>query len=156
MIKQKHGKIINFSGGGSTSPRPNFTAYACAKTAVVRFTETLALEVLPYGIDINAISPGVVATSMMQEIISSGRKAGELEISIAKKALEQGATDPAIPAQLIVYLASEKSNGLTGRLISAVWDDWKKFDSSIGEITESSLYTLRRIDGRNFTAVSSK
>ncbi|MFH1371006.1 MAG: SDR family oxidoreductase [Planctomycetota bacterium] len=156
MIKQKRGKIINFSGGGATSPRQNFTAYACAKTAVVRFTETLALEVAPYGIDVNAIAPGAVATSMIREIVNSGQKAGLPELDSANKIMRQGGTDPHLPAQLIVFLASEKANDLTGRLISAVWDDWRKFDGQISRIVNSPLYTLRRIDGRNFTAVISK
>ena len=156
MIEQKRGKIINFSGGGATSPRPNFTAYACAKTAVVRFTETLAIEVAPYGIDVNTIAPGAVATSMIREIVNSGQKAGLSELDNADKIMRQGGTDPHLPAQLIVFLASERSDGLTGRLISAVWDNWQKFDGQISQIVDSPLYTLRRIDGRNFTAVAPK
>ena len=44
------GKIVLFSGGGAAAAFPNFTAYACGKAAVVRFAETLALEVAPFGI----------------------------------------------------------------------------------------------------------
>jgi NAD(P)-dependent dehydrogenase (short-subunit alcohol dehydrogenase family) len=156
MIKRKQGKIINFSGGGATSPRPNFSAYACAKTAIVRFTETLALEVAPYGIDVNTIAPGAVATSMIKEIMKAGVKAGAKELEIANKIMQKGGTDPYLPAKLIVFLASDKSNGLTGRLISAVWDDWNAFDGRIKQIVDSSLYTLRRIDDRNFTEVAAK
>ena len=44
MRERGYGKIVNLSGGGATAPRPNFSAYAAAKVAVVRFTETLAQE----------------------------------------------------------------------------------------------------------------
>jgi len=150
MIDKKRGKIINFSGGGATSPRPNFSAYACSKVAIVRFTETLAIEVKDYGIDVNAIAPGGVNTRMMEEIIKAGNKSGETELSGAIKQSQKGGTSPELAAELVVFLASEHSNGLTGRLISAIWDDWKNFDKNISEITNSSLYTLRRIDSRNF------
>ena len=52
------GKIINLSGGGATGPRPFFSAYAAAKTAVVRVTEILAEELRSFQIDVNAIAPG--------------------------------------------------------------------------------------------------
>jgi 3-oxoacyl-[acyl-carrier protein] reductase len=156
MVKKKQGKIINFSGGGAAGPRPNFSAYACAKTAIVRFTETLAIEIAPYGIDVNAIAPGAVATSMIQEIMKTGDKAGPEELKDAEKIMRQGGTDPLLPAELVVFLASEKSDGLTGRLISAVWDDWKNFGGRINQIADSALYTLRRIDGRNFISAENK
>lgn len=153
MIAKKRGKIINFSGGGATSPRPYFSAYACSKTAIVRFTETLAIEVKDYAIDVNAIAPGAIPTTMLEEIIRARNKAGEKEFSDAVECVQKGGTSPELAAELAVFLASEYSNGLSGRLISAVWDDWKNFDKKISEITNSHLYTLRRIDGRNFIEV---
>ncbi|HHT9125292.1 MAG TPA: SDR family NAD(P)-dependent oxidoreductase [Candidatus Brocadiia bacterium] len=150
MIGKRQGKIINFSGGGATSPRPNFSAYACSKAAIVRFTETLAMEVKDYGVDVNAIAPGAVNTRMMAEIINAGDKSGKKELSETIERSQKGGTPPELAAELVVFLASEHSNGLTGRLISAVWDDWKNFDENVDEITNSSLYTLRRIDKKNF------
>ena len=58
----RYGKIINLSGGGATNPLPGISAYAASKAAVVRFTETLALEVKEFGIDVNAVAPGALAT----------------------------------------------------------------------------------------------
>ncbi len=43
-----YGKIVNLSGGGATNPMPNISAYAASKAAVVRLTETLALELQPF------------------------------------------------------------------------------------------------------------
>jgi NAD(P)-dependent dehydrogenase (short-subunit alcohol dehydrogenase family) len=151
MVEKKKGKIINFSGGGATSPRPNFSAYACSKAAIVRFTEVLAIEVKDYNIDVNAVAPGAVYTRMLEEIIKAGNRAGKKEFSEAIKIKQKGGTSAEIAADLVVFLSSPDSDGLTGRLISAVWDDWKNFDEkTIAEISNSSIYTLRRIDGKNF------
>jgi len=150
MIDKRRGKIINFSGGGATSPRPNFSAYACSKAAIVRFTETLAMEVKYFGIDVNAIAPGAVNTRMIREIVDAGNKAGEKELTEAIIISQKEGTSPELAAELAVFLASKNSDGLSGRLISAVWDDWQNFDKNISNIKKSSLYTLRRIDGRNF------
>ncbi|MBI5051061.1 MAG: SDR family oxidoreductase [Nitrospirae bacterium] len=146
MIKKRRGKIINLSGGGSTSPRINFTAYGTAKTAVVRFTETLAEELKDYNIQVNTIAPGAVNTKMLSEVLEAGDAAGKKELDEAKVRAEKGGTPPELAAELALFLASDKSNGLTGRLISALWDDWRNFnDDTINQVMKSDKYTLRRI-----------
>jgi len=154
MIKRKKGKIINFSGGGATSSRPNFSAYACSKTAIVRLTEILSDEVKKYNIQVNAISPGAVNTKMLEETLKAGKKAGKKEMIEAKKQLKNGGTSPEKAAELILFLASDKSDKLSGKLISAKWDDWKKWDEEkIKKIIRSSNYTLRRIDNKYFKEI---
>lgn len=145
MIKNRQGKIINLSGGGATSPRPYFTAYAASKAAVVRFTETLAEEVKEFNIQVNAISPGAVNTRMLEEIIAAGEMAGERALAEAKRQKETGGTPPEKAADLAVLLASDESNGLTGRLISAVWDDWQGIVQKMQKTMSTDLYTLRRV-----------
>lgn len=149
FMNKKFGKIINFSGGGATCSRPNFSAYAAAKAAVVRFTETLAEELKDYNVDVNSIAPGPINTEMLNEILLAGKGiVGKKEYTEAIKRKKNGGSSPQKAAELSVFLASDKSNGLTGRLISAVWDDWKNID--INKIKKSSLYTLRRIDEKNY------
>ena len=146
MIEQRSGKIINLSGGGATGPRPNFSAYAASKAAVVRLTETLAEEVRPYNIQVNAIAPGAVNTRMLDEVLVAGRAAGE-ELSAAQRRQGQGGTPPELAAALVVFLASAGSAGLTGKLISAPHDDWQHWDAGrIAELAGSPWYTLRRLD----------
>ncbi|MBF0595694.1 MAG: SDR family oxidoreductase [Candidatus Omnitrophica bacterium] len=149
MMARKYGKIINFSGGGAASPRPNFSAYACAKAAVVRFTETLAFEMKEYGVDINAIAPGPVNTHMTQEVVDAKDAAGAGEFQQAVQRLQDGGVSVDKAVDLVLFLGSERSDGLTGKLISAVWDDWRQFKDLKG-VTASDLFTLRRIDGKNF------
>jgi NAD(P)-dependent dehydrogenase (short-subunit alcohol dehydrogenase family) len=141
-----YGKIVNFSGGGATSPRPRFSAYAASKAAIVRLTENLAQELEGTGIWVNAISPGVVNTRMLDEVIEAGaEKVGE---SIYRDALRQKASG-GVPAEkaaaLCVMLLSAESDGLTGRLISAVWDAWESLPARKNELRQSDVYTLRRI-----------
>jgi NAD(P)-dependent dehydrogenase (short-subunit alcohol dehydrogenase family) len=146
MIHQGSGKIINLSGGGAASPRPFFSAYAAAKSALVRFSETIAIEVLTNGIEINCIAPGVMNTEMMTGILEAGENlAGTKEFQIAHKVSNEGGTSPKTAAKLAHFLASPDSHGITGKLISAVWDPWEEFQDHLEEIQKTDIYTLRRI-----------
>jgi len=145
MIKERKGKIVNLSGGGATSPRPFFSAYAASKAAVIRLTETLAEETREFNIQVNAIAPGAVNTRLMDQVIAAGNLAGSREMEAVKKQREAGGAAPEKAASLAVFLASDESDGLSGKLISAVWDDWMSLRGRIPEVMASDLFTLRRI-----------
>jgi NAD(P)-dependent dehydrogenase (short-subunit alcohol dehydrogenase family) len=142
----RYGKIINLSGGGATSPLPGISAYAASKAAVVRFTETLALEVKEFGIDVNAVAPGALATRLTDQLIAAGpeRIGAELHARMGKMQSE-GGTPLGIGAALCIYLASSDSDGLTGRLIAAQWDPWPFAGAIKSKLDASDIYTLRRI-----------
>ena len=143
------GSIINLSGGGATGPRANFTAYASSKTALVRFSETLAQEVQAQNIRVNCIAPGAMKTSLLEEVISSGTNlAGKCEFEIAEKVFFQGGASLENVANLALFLASEASQGISGKLISAVWDRWQEWPKNLDQLQASDVYTLRRITGR--------
>ena len=143
MVAQRYGKIINLSGGGAVSPRPCFSAYSASKAGVVRFTETLAAEVAQYGIDVNAIAPGAVNTQMLEQVLEAGGRAGAGAQAEAQRQQTGGGVDPALPAALVVFLASPRSDGLSGRLLSAVWDAWEGLD--IEQVMKTDHYTVRRV-----------
>lgn len=145
MKKQKYGKIINLSGGGAASPRPYFSAYAASKAAVVRLTENFAQEYKEDGIDINAVAPGAMNTQLLTDILSVDEAVIGEEYEKAQKLLKTGGTDMQIPVGLCVYLASSESDGITGRLISAVWDSWTDLHTHLKQLQNSDIYTLRRI-----------
>lgn len=145
MIEKRRGKIINSSGGGATSPLPRFSAYGAAKAAVVRLTETLAEEVKKYNIDINAIAPGPVNTRLLDQVLEVGEAAGKDLLARAVRQKQEGGVPPDKAAELAVFLASSESDGLTGRLISAAWDNWKEIPRYLNKIMSSDIYTLRRI-----------
>ena len=149
MIVRRRGKIINLSGGGSTSPRANFSAYAVSKTAIVRFTEILAIELTQYNIDVNAISPGAVNTKMLEEVLNAGPLAGT-EAFDAEKRRDTGGDDPEIAGELACFLASDDSDGITGKLINAKWDPWREkvFQENLRQ--DRDIATLRRIDEKQY------
>ena len=137
------GKIINISGGGAATPFPRYTAYAVSKAALVRFTETLAVETAPHNIQVNAVAPGFVATRLHEQT----RQAGELAGDFLKRTEElmTTAVDPAISAKLVVHLASDRGDRITGKFIHAVWDKWADFEKHLEQLESTDVYTLRRI-----------
>lgn len=139
------GAIVNLSGGGATSPRPNFSAYGTAKAALVRFTETLALEAAELGIRVNAISPGILNTEMVDAVLRAGPENAGPDYARVMEVRRKGGESPEKAAALAYYLASPESEGITGRLISAVWDPWAGLATHTAELRESDVYTLRRI-----------
>jgi len=146
MINKHHGKIINISGGGAANARPNFTSYATAKCGLVRFTETLAEEIKDFEVYANCVAPGSMKGEMTHEIIKAGiEKAGEYEYQTALKLLNDNDSIQNKASDLVLFFASEKSNGITGKLISAVWDPWNELPEHLDALKNSDIYTLRRI-----------
>jgi len=148
MIERRQGKIVNFSGGGATSPLPRFTAYGVSKTAIVRLTETLAEEIKEFNIQVNAIAPGAVDTSLQDNVLAAGERAGDLLERIRRlRETGEGGVPRELPAELVVFLASEDSDGLTGKLIAAPYDGWESWDADrIAEVMSEAWFTLRRMD----------
>ena len=148
MIRIRRGKIVHFSGGGATAPLPRFTAYGVSKGALVRLTETLAEEVREYNIQINAIAPGAVDTKLQDQVLAAGAKAGDLYHRMRRmRETGEGATPRDLPAELAVFLCSEDSRGLTGKLIAAPFDGWQSWNKhSIDEVMSQPWFTLRRLD----------
>ena len=144
--KQNYGKIIIISGGGATKPMPNFSAYAASKAAVVRFSETIASELQPFNIDVMAISPGALNTGFLDEVLDAGPESvGGYFYNVSLEQAKMGGSSPKLAADLSVYLASEAAKGITGKLISAVWDPWENLHEYYSEIAVTDIYTLRRI-----------
>jgi NAD(P)-dependent dehydrogenase (short-subunit alcohol dehydrogenase family) len=147
---QQYGKVIQLSGGGATNPLPRISAYAVSKAAIVRFAETLAEEVRGTGIDVNAIAPGALNTRMLDEILQAGpEKVGQAFYDRSLQQKESGGAPLDKGADLALFLASAASDGITAKLISAMWDDWEHWSDHLEELSSSDAYTLRRIAGRD-------
>jgi NAD(P)-dependent dehydrogenase (short-subunit alcohol dehydrogenase family) len=148
--RQRSGKIILLSGGGATKPMPNIASYAATKAAVVRLGETLAEEVRGMGIDINSVAPGALNTRLLDEVLAAGpEKVGKAFYEASIKQRDGGGSPLEKGAGLCVYLASAASDGVTGKLISAVWDPWATLKEKLAEWRpfdkSGEIYTLRRI-----------
>jgi NAD(P)-dependent dehydrogenase (short-subunit alcohol dehydrogenase family) len=143
---RRYGKIVNLSGGGATAPLPRISAYAASKAAVVRMTETLAEELRDWKIDVNAIAPGALNTRLLDEVLSAGpEKVGKAFYERSLKQRDEGGAPLDKGAALSVFLASAESDGITGKLLSAVWDDWQNLPARREQLAKSDVYTLRRI-----------
>jgi NAD(P)-dependent dehydrogenase (short-subunit alcohol dehydrogenase family) len=141
MVEKRSGKIILIAGGGAASGRPNFSAYAASKAAVVRFGECLAGEVRDHNVQVNTIVPGGAYTYMTDEILRAGEdRAGPKEVEEAEQIRITGGIAPDKQIQLALFLASARSNHISGKLIY-VSDDWKRFEN---ENMKPESYTLRR------------
>lgn len=148
MVERGRGSIINLSGGGATAPLPNFSLYAVSKAAVARLTDTLAAELGGTGVRVNAIAPGAIDTRLQDEVLAAGVRAGPLfDRMRAMRDTGEGATQADVPARLALFLASEASAELTGKLISAPHDLWASWDATrIESLNRTSWYTIRRLD----------
>lgn len=144
MISKNYGKIINLSGGGAFKSMSNFSAYGASKAAIVRLTETVAAEVKKYNISVNAISPGAIKTKINYDVIESGDMAG-IELARAKEVIEKGGNDIEKVTNLMLFLASDESNGLSGKTISAQWDDLDYVRTNITTIQKSDKFTMKRM-----------
>ncbi|MFZ2522324.1 MAG: SDR family oxidoreductase [Minisyncoccia bacterium] len=147
LKKSKNGKIITFAGGGEGA-KPNFTSYVSSKMAVVRLIETLGEELKDNNIDVNAISPGPIKSRFTEDIIKAGAKlAGKKSFDEAKEQMSgrKETVDPKLIANLVEFLSSSDSDGITGKNISAVHDPWRDFSNHKKDIINSKVYTFHRI-----------
>jgi NAD(P)-dependent dehydrogenase (short-subunit alcohol dehydrogenase family) len=146
----RYGKIIQLSGGGATNPLPRISAYAASKAAIVRFAETVAEECKDFNIDVNSIAPGSLNTRLLEDALAAGpNKVGEHFHARMIQQKQEGGTPMTYATELAMFLASSASDGITGKLISALWDDWPAWPAHLDQLRGSDIYTLRRITGRD-------
>lgn len=146
LRRSRRAKIVCLSGGGATKARANFSAYGAAKTAIVRLVENIAEETRGQPFDINAIAPGAINTRLTDEVIRLGPAVvgqAEYDTAVKQKASAGGSLDRALG--LIEFLLSEKSDGISGRLLAAPWDPWAGLNTHASALAKSDIYTLRRI-----------
>jgi NAD(P)-dependent dehydrogenase (short-subunit alcohol dehydrogenase family) len=140
-----YGKIIQLSGGGATNPLPGLSAYAASKAGAVRFAETLAEELRTHGVDVNSVAPGALNTRMLDEVLAAGpQRVGEGFYARALEQQRSGGVPLERAASLAVWLASQASDGVTAKLLSALWDPWAELPEHLDDLG-SDVYTLRRI-----------
>jgi NAD(P)-dependent dehydrogenase (short-subunit alcohol dehydrogenase family) len=141
MIPRRQGRIIHVVGGGAGSPYPYASSYGCAKAAMVRLTDTLAVETKAYNIQIFAIRPGWVRTAMSEGVLQS--EAGQRWFPHARTLLEQGEdVPPERTAQLVAFLAAGHGDGLSGRCLAAT-DDMVQLAQCAEDIQRNDRYVLR-------------
>lgn len=141
MIEKRSGKIIILTCDSQATPELNFSAYTTSKTAVVRFAECIAGEVLDHNVQVNCFDPGPAYTHLTDEIIRAESRVDARLVISAKETRRTGGASPEVQLEHAAFLASERSNHITGKLIQ-VTDDWKKLTNAT---LRPDALTLRRI-----------
>ncbi len=145
MVISGGGRIVLFSGGGAATPFPRYTSYACAKTSVVRLTETLAEELGPLGIEINCVAPGFVATQIHNDTLDAGDAAGCKYLERTKALLAEGGVSPEVGGSAAAFMISDAANGVTGKFVAAPHDSWLEWPRHLRDLQTTDIFTLRRI-----------
>jgi len=117
MVEQKYGKIVNMASiAGRGWNYPTLAAYCASKAGVSELTKVYAKELGPYGINVNAIAPGLIRT----DIYVRGRtpeQVKEFEKQNIKTAILGRLGEPEDIAKLALFLASEDSSFMTGQTV---------------------------------------
>ncbi len=111
MIKRKAGAIVNISSIASLIPDPGTMAYGTSKAAFSRATQSLATELGPHNIRVNAIAPSVTRTDMYAQMSLSARE------KIVRSSALKRAAEPIEVANVALFLASDLSSYVTGQII---------------------------------------
>jgi NAD(P)-dependent dehydrogenase (short-subunit alcohol dehydrogenase family) len=146
MVSRGSGHILNVASLSALTAWPYDSAYACAKAAVVRLTDSVAEEVRDRGVYVYVISPGRVQTRLLAGALDT--PAGRKWMDSASKSM--GSVGPAqhteVPLEVVtgavVYLVSGQADGLTGRFLRASWD-LPELAARAEDIAERDVLQLR-------------
>ena len=148
MIERKQGKIVNYSGGGQPRRWPASRRTACPKRPSSASPRRWPKKSKTWASRSTPSRPCAVATVLQNEVLAAGEAAGPL-FERMKRLLEtgEGGVPRELPAELTVYLASEASSPLTGKLVAAPYDGWQNWTPErIEELMAKPWFTLRRMD----------
>jgi NAD(P)-dependent dehydrogenase (short-subunit alcohol dehydrogenase family) len=113
MLAQRFGRVINIASLGSFVAFHEVAAYCASKAAVASLTKSLAVELAPHGVCVNAIAPGVFPTALNGELLDRTERGKELLMRIPMKRF--GRTDELVGTA--VFLASEAASYVTGQIL---------------------------------------
>lgn len=141
MVARGRGRIINIVSGAGASSFTYFSAYVASKTALVRWTESLAAELAPYGVHAFAMEPGTVATDMSNFSMTSPD--GRRWIPWFKGIFDAGLDVPmGRVVERALALATGAGDALSGRYIPLA-EDLEKLAANASQIRREAMYSLR-------------
>ncbi len=141
MVKRRVGKIIVLTCDSDRPPHSNLSAYTVSKTALVRLVESIAVEVSDFNVQINCLDPGRAYTTLTDELIEAEDRLETALVAEAKETRRTGGAAAELQLQHAMFLASEQSNHISGKLIH-ITDDWQKLRNAT---LRADALTLRRV-----------
>jgi NAD(P)-dependent dehydrogenase (short-subunit alcohol dehydrogenase family) len=123
MIEQKDGEIINITSVAGQRAYPLRSSYAVSKAGLIALTRTLAAEVGPHNIRVNAIAPGPVRGNRMKRVIekragSTGQSIAEIEASYLRALALGRMVEEGDVARMALFLASKEGDNITGQVFN--------------------------------------
>jgi NAD(P)-dependent dehydrogenase (short-subunit alcohol dehydrogenase family) len=141
MIARRRGRILNMASAAGLEAIAYLSAYVISKTALIRFSENLALEAEEYGLKVFVIDPGTVRTAMSD--YGRNSEAGRKWLPWFQQIFEEGRDDPVEEVtRLVLALASGQADALSGRTLS-ITDDLAELNERVAAIEQDNLYTLK-------------
>ena len=110
MMKQKSGRIINITTAGVKTGAPLLSLYGACKAAVAQFSKSLAEELVPHGILVNAVAPGMIGTDALDRVIGKDL----LKTYVATTGVAR-IGEPEEVARVALFLASDEASYITGQ-----------------------------------------
>jgi NAD(P)-dependent dehydrogenase (short-subunit alcohol dehydrogenase family) len=133
MLEAGYGRVVSLAGGGAAAAYPEFSAYACSKTAIVREIENLAVQYSAHeGLVFVALAPGAVETDMLARVKAEG---GSVRTTTSLQET----------VRFVEAIASQEARALSGRFVH-VRDDWSKHLGAEGSPLPDARWKLRRIE----------
>jgi NAD(P)-dependent dehydrogenase (short-subunit alcohol dehydrogenase family) len=114
MIQQNKGVIINISSVAGLSAHTTQAAYGAAKTAIMNLTKTMAMDLAPHNIRVNAIAPGYIAVEALNQLFAAEP---EMLTGTIKQIPAGRFGTPEDIANVTIFLASDASSYITGQTV---------------------------------------
>jgi NAD(P)-dependent dehydrogenase (short-subunit alcohol dehydrogenase family) len=126
MVARRAGRIINVASWFGKVGKPHFSAYCASKFAVIGLTQSLAMEVAPAGVNVNAVCPGTVVNTEMRKVADAGaRKLGQPTAQEREGTIPLGrAAQPEDIARVVRFLASDAAKYMTGQSVNVCGGLW--------------------------------
>jgi 3-oxoacyl-[acyl-carrier protein] reductase len=112
FMRQKRGRIVNITSVSGQTGLPGQTNYAASKAGIIGFTKALAKEVAKYGVTVNAVSPGYIATDMLGGMSEQHREQALAKIPMGRIG------QPNEIAKVVKFLLSEDASYITGQVFT--------------------------------------